>query len=175
MPRRALGAVLHPPAVWRTACTNDVCTLSPHAGPPQPDDAMGRFSNCAGGPFLASLESVQCLFGDRIGVQSGGVDASDAPHGLVPMQAAGAFNHPISLQPCGQVPCRAFCGVAALANSRSIGRAPRLASHPGKALVRPQKDLEQVLTHRPTCAAGCGTCPTGQSPQDQFRPRFGAA
>ena len=42
--------------------------------------------------------------------------------------------------------CRAVCGVAALANSRAIGGTPRLAAHPGKTLVRPQKDLEQVLS-----------------------------
>ena len=29
--------------------------------------------------------------------------------------------------------------------ARAIGGALRLAAHPGKALVRPQKDLEQVL------------------------------
>ncbi len=70
----------------------------------------------------------------------------------MPMQAAGAFNRPISLQPFGQVPCRAVCGVAGLANSRAIGCTPRLASHPGKILVRPRKDLEQVLrtTHGET-------------------------
>ncbi len=62
------------------------------------------------------------------------------------MQAAGASNRPISLQPFGQVPFRAVCGVAALANSRAIGCAPRLASHPEKGLARLQKDLEQVLT-----------------------------
>lgn len=43
----------------------------------------------------------------------------------LPMQAAGAFNRPISLQPFGQVPCRAVCGVAALADS--TGYRPRPA------------------------------------------------
>ena len=73
------------------------------------------------------------------------MQAPDAPHGLVPMQAAGAFNRPISLQPFGQVPCRAVCGVAALVDSRAIHYVPRLASHPGRVLVRLQKDLEQAL------------------------------
>jgi hypothetical protein len=73
------------------------------------------------------------------------VDASDAPHGLMPMQATGASNRPISLQPFGQVPFRAVCGVAALAHSWAMGCTPRLASHPEKVLVRFQKDIEQVL------------------------------
>ncbi|RKR66609.1 hypothetical protein C8C94_1069 [Acidovorax sp. 94] len=30
------------------------------------------------------------------------VEASDAPHGLMPMQAAEPSNRPISLQPCGK-------------------------------------------------------------------------
>ena len=55
------------------------------------------------------------------------------------------FIGPISLQPFGQVPCRAVCGVAALVDSRAIHCAPRLASHPGKGLVRPRKCLKQVL------------------------------
>ena len=63
----------------------------------------------------------------------------------MPMQAAGACNRPISLQPFGQVPCRAVCGVAALVDSRAIHCAPRLASHPSRVLVRLQKDLEQAL------------------------------
>ena len=63
----------------------------------------------------------------------------------MPMQAAGASNRPISLQPSGQVPCRAVCGVAALANSQAIGCAPRLAARPGEGLVRLQKDIEQAL------------------------------
>ncbi len=97
-----------------------------------------------------------------------------------PGRQSSKFIGPISLQPFGQMSCRAVCGVAAFANSRAIGCTPRLASHPlagrpATHLCDPKKDLEQVLTHRPTCAAGCGTCPTGQSPQDQFRPRFGAA
>ena len=54
-------------------------------------------------------------------------------HGLVPMQAAGAFNHPISLQPFGQVPCRAVCGVAALADSTGyrLRTAPCIPSRQG--------------------------------------------
>ena len=67
------------------------------------------------------------------------------------MQAAGAFNRPISLQPFGQVPCRAVCGVAALVDSRAIHCAPRLAPHPGKGLVQLQEDFEQVLAT--TCAS----------------------
>ena len=55
------------------------------------------------------------------------------------------FIGPISLQPFGQVPCRAVCGVAALANSRAIGCAPRLASHPGEAIARPRKGRKHVL------------------------------
>ena len=63
-----------------------------------------------------------------------------------PGRQSSEFIGPISLQPFGQVACRAVCGVAALANSRAIGGTPRLAAHPGKTLVRPQKDLEQVLS-----------------------------
>ena len=55
------------------------------------------------------------------------------------------FIGPISPQPFGQVPCRAVCGVAALVDSRAIHYVPRLASHPGRVLVRLQKDLEQAL------------------------------
>jgi hypothetical protein len=58
------------------------------------------------------------------------------------MQAAEAFNRPISRKPFGQVLFRAVCGVAALANSRAIGCAPRLAFHPEKALARLQKGIE---------------------------------
>ena len=68
--------------------------------------------------------------------------------GSCPCKQPGRPCRPISLQPFGQVPCRAVCGVAALANSRAIGCTPRLASHPGKVLVRPRKDLEQVLSQR---------------------------
>lgn len=74
------------------------------------------------------------------------MDASDAPHGLLPMQAAGASNHPISLQPFGQWSLRAVCCVAALANSGAIGRPPRLASHPAKTAARPLGDRKHVLT-----------------------------
>ena len=66
-------------------------------------------------------------------------------HGLVPMQAAGAFNRPISLQPFGQVPFRAVCGVAALVHSWAMDGALRLAAHPVKVLVQLQKDIEHVL------------------------------
>jgi len=61
------------------------------------------------------------------------VDASDAPHGLVPMHAAGASNRPIPLQPFGQVPCRAVYGVAALADSTGYRRrtAPCIPSRQG--------------------------------------------
>ena len=69
-----------------------------------------------------------------------------APHGLLPMQAAGALNRPISLQPFGQVPFRAVCGVAALVHSRAMDGALRLASHPEKTLVQLQKDIEHVLS-----------------------------
>ena len=67
------------------------------------------------------------------------------------MQAAGAFNRPISLQPFGQVRCRAFCGVAALANStgywlRTAPCSPSPSRAPGNTLVQLQKDFEQVLT-----------------------------
>ena len=41
--------------------------------------------------------------------------------------------------------CRAVCGGAALVDSRAINCAPRLAAHPGKVLVRLQKDIEQAL------------------------------
>jgi hypothetical protein len=62
-----------------------------------------------------------------------------------PWRQNSKFIGPISFQPCGQVSCRAACGVAALANSQAIGRAPRLAAHPGKVLVGLQKDIEQAL------------------------------
>ncbi|WP_332777015.1 hypothetical protein, partial [Polaromonas sp.] len=45
----------------------------------------------------------------------------------------------------GQVPFRAVCGVALLANSRAIGGALRLAPHPEKTPARPQINREQAL------------------------------
>ena len=56
------------------------------------------------------------------------------------------FIGPVSLQPFGQVPCRAVCGVASLVDSGAIHCAPRLASHPRKGVVRLQKDVEQALS-----------------------------
>ncbi|MDR2853271.1 MAG: hypothetical protein LBV61_09515, partial [Burkholderiaceae bacterium] len=47
--------------------------------------------------------------------------AHGAPHGLVPMQATGSPNRPISAQPEGQRPFRAVCGVATLAHSTGYG------------------------------------------------------
>src|SRR5450830_1702814 len=82
----------------------------------------------------------------RVEAQSGCVCGPDAPHGPVPMQAVGALNRPISLQPFGQWPFRVVCGVAALVDSRAIDRAPRLASHPEKTAARPVGDVEHVLT-----------------------------
>ena len=38
----------------------------------------------------------------------------------MPMQAAGASNRPTSLQPFGQVPCRAVCSVAALVDGEQV-------------------------------------------------------
>src|SRR5690349_9065641 len=64
------------------------------------------------------------------------------------MQVTGWLNRPISSPPGGQAPSRAVCGVAALAHSRAMGVAPRLASHPEKALARPRLDREQVLRER---------------------------
>ncbi|WP_165836498.1 hypothetical protein [Acidovorax sp. 99] len=61
------------------------------------------------------------------------------------MQAVGASNRPISLQPFGQWSLRVVCGVAALANSRAIGCAPRLATHPAKTTARPLGDSKQAL------------------------------
>ena len=103
------------------------------------------------------------------------MDASGAPHGLMPMQAPGAFNRPISLQPFGQVCCRAVCGVAALANStgywlRTAPCSPSPSRAPGNTLVQLQKDFEQVLTPKgmagvPSRAGpgvmgyGCGLAP----------------
>ncbi|MDR2851910.1 MAG: hypothetical protein LBV61_02450 [Burkholderiaceae bacterium] len=58
--------------------------------------------------------------------------ANGAPHGLVPMQATGPPNRPISAQPEGQMPFRAVCGVATLAHSQAMGCALRLASPPEK-------------------------------------------
>ncbi|WP_426305437.1 hypothetical protein ACN9MJ_23160 [Acidovorax facilis] len=66
-------------------------------------------------------------------------------HGLMPMQAHGASNRPISLQPFGQWSLRAVCGVAALANSRAIACALRLASLPAKTAARPLGDHKHVL------------------------------
>ena len=80
------------------------------------------------------------------------MDGSYAPHGLLPMQAAGAFNHPISLQPFGQWSLRVVCGVAALANSQAIGCTPRLAYQPAKTAARPLRDRKQALK-----ALGSGT------------------
>ncbi len=62
------------------------------------------------------------------------------------MQAAGASNRPISLQPEGQRYGRAVCGVAALVNSRAIHCAPRLASHPAHTAARPLGDRKHVLS-----------------------------
>src|SRR5437867_4485416 len=64
----------------------------------------------------------------------------------MPMQGIWWTNRPISSQPEGQVPFRAVCGVALLANSRAIGRALRLAAHPEKTPARPQINHEQALT-----------------------------
>ncbi|ART56413.1 hypothetical protein CBP35_17930 [Acidovorax carolinensis] len=66
--------------------------------------------------------------------------------GLVPMQAAGVFNRPISLQPLGQWSLRAVGGVSALVDSRAIHCPPRLASHPAKTAARPLGDHKQALS-----------------------------
>lgn len=77
------------------------------------------------GPSLVvwHQEPVPCLLGDRIGVPSGWVDALGAPHGPVPMQAAGApkrwVHRPDFTSTVGQVPHRAVCVVAPLAHSRA--------------------------------------------------------
>ena len=67
----------------------------------------------------------------------------------MPMQAAGASNRPISLQPFGQWSLRAVCCVAALVDSRAIHRAPRLAFHPAKPAARPLTGPTQALGRRP--------------------------
>ena len=63
-----------------------------------------------------------------------------------PERQSSKFIGPISLQPFGQVACRAVCGVTPLANSTGYWQALRLAAHPGQTLVQLQKDFEQVLT-----------------------------
>src|SRR3989344_2777404 len=63
----------------------------------------------------------------------------------MPIQAAGASNRPISLQPFGRWSLRAVCCVAALVDSRAIHCAPRLASHPAKTAARPLGDRQHVL------------------------------
>ncbi len=62
------------------------------------------------------------------------------------MQAAGASNRPISLQPVGQWCGRAVCGVAALVDSHAIHCAPRLASHPAHTAAQLLGDRQHVLT-----------------------------
>ena len=62
------------------------------------------------------------------------------------MQAGGASNRPISLQPFGQWSLRAVCCVTALVDSRAIHCAPRLASHPAKIAARPLGDRKHVLS-----------------------------
>ena len=88
------------------------------------------------------------------------------------MPAAGGPNRPISLQPFGQVPFRAVCGVAALVHSWAMDGALRLASHPEKTLVRPRKDRKHVLMGvKPLGKAATGsrqnTCVV-----DDFCPRY---
>ncbi|MCE1192109.1 MAG: hypothetical protein LWW96_08155 [Acidovorax sp.] len=61
--------------------------------------------------------------------------------GLMPMQAAGASNHPISLQPFGQWSLRAVCGVAALVDS-ALSTAHR-AWHP--IPQRPLRDPWEIV------------------------------
>ena len=68
-----------------------------------------------------------------------------------PRRQSSKFIGPISLQPFGQVPCRAVCGVAPLANStgywrRAAPSSPSPSRAPGKALVQLQEDIEQVLS-----------------------------
>ncbi|MDR2852622.1 MAG: hypothetical protein LBV61_06170 [Burkholderiaceae bacterium] len=59
--------------------------------------------------------------------------ANGAPHGLMPMQATWPPNRPISVQPEGQRPFRAVCGVATLAHSAGYGlrAAPCIPSRKG--------------------------------------------
>ena len=52
--------------------------------------------------------------------------------------------------PAGKCLAGRSAALRCLPIARAIGCAPRLASHPGKALVRPRKDLEQVLTSTST-------------------------
>src|SRR3989344_4560361 len=113
-------------------------TRAPAPGPePQGPRPAWTDSHCE--------EPVYDLAGDRVGAQSGRADASDAPHGLMPLQAAGASTRPISLQPFGQWSLRVVCGVAALVDSRAIHCAPRLAFHPAQTAARPLGDRKQAL------------------------------
>ena len=97
-------------------------------------------------PAVARLEPVHDLFGVALGRNRDELAANTTPHGHMPMQGVWLSNRPISPQPEGQVPFRAVCGVALLANSRAIGGALRLAAHPEKAPARPQINREQALS-----------------------------
>ena len=77
--------------------------------------------------MAGALEPVQDLFGDRIGVQSGAVDASDAPHEPVPMRSRGVqssdFTPPFRTS--------AWCDPEKILN-RSLERADRTQEDPRK-------------------------------------------
>ena len=55
------------------------------------------------------------------------------------------FIGPISLRPSGKCLAVRSAALRRLPIARAIGGAPRLAFHPGKVLVRLQKDFEQAL------------------------------
>ena len=69
--------------------------------------------------------------------------------GLCPCKQPGRQNSkfigPISLPPSGKCLAGRSAALRRLPIARAIGSAPRLAFHPGKVLVRLQKDFEQAL------------------------------
>src|SRR2546427_575391 len=86
-------------------------------------------------------------------------------HGLVPMQAPGALNRPISLQPFGQWSFRAVCGVAALVDSLAIDKRRNAADRPKRPLpegLERNRAIERpgsLHGHEPMQAAGPPTHP----------------
>jgi len=83
------------------------------------------------------------------------------------MQAAEASNRPISLQPFGQVPCRAVCGVAALADSTGYRRrtAPCIPSRQGTCATPKRLGTG---SHHPGYYAACALDPDGNNIEAVF-------
>jgi hypothetical protein len=65
-------------------------------------------------------------------------------HGLMPMQGIWWANRPIAPQPEGQVPFRAVCGVAALANSQLLAALRALQPIPKRYLRGPIKIVNRL-------------------------------